>query len=74
MTNFIINIYDNQNCTYAKEQIPFQGDLRTAKEFALAIALNTKLYDCSIYIFEANDYHDGEDCLAVLDLDIIERK
>jgi len=68
MTHFIINIYCNRNEDWKRHGIQFEGDLKTAKIFATSVARRIKCYDCAIYIYEKEEYLEGEDCRTVIDL------
>ena len=68
MKHFIINIYCNKIQDWKRHGLKFEGDLKTVKLFSQSVARRIKCNDCTIYIYETNEYLKGEDCVSIIDI------
>lgn len=68
MKKFIINIYCNKIQDWKRQQLKFEGDLQTVKQFAQSVTRRIKCNDCTIYIFETDENFWVEDCVSIMDI------
>ena len=60
MQHFIINIFNNETGQIVRNNIKFEGDLRTAKAFGFNLAKRLRLSDCSVYIYDKQGFVRGD--------------